>query len=572
MASIDVSIRTAALLALSQDVCALIALTVEATLSVLNFIYRSILGVLGYERTVRFDHSRSVRRESGRGCGVVVLGANEAAGQSLTLHLAKIGYTVFPLIPLPAPSSPPTSSALTHLLLTWSSVQKRLRARFPGHPGAVVPVMVDPEGISDHLSSSARGDLKRSTNSIKEEMGEGRFSHAGETVRAYCKDNKLMLVSIICINRKSKVVFRSDQGNNGFNLRSAGSTEGTREDLDHTNGSPVMMQRSLSAPSTSNSASNDAHSPPPKEDERKDTTSANSNTISTGTGTLINKRPSEPIIPPSLPSTSLTMTDEHTMISLYRSNILDPLAIIKELSDLLSVPCTQGYSNGRIVFIDGEKANQGRIIELNDYTYSDEAVVGAQEGGSEFHESRNKVVEFIYGVREKVVGIVREEMRGIGVNVCEVIVGPMSPRIGTTGYHLRHSSEDSNEGASAILGDTLKRPNSDVDVILKSPRTVRRSESDWLDRCLEAVSSRFHLLTRLWAVDDALLFSSVRRAIEDSYVRYHHRAGISPWVEELLGWVPFNLGYISKGVVKELLKFGLGVEWIVEEWWKALTK
>ncbi|WWC96850.1 hypothetical protein V866_003725 [Kwoniella sp. B9012] len=474
MASLDVSIRTAALLALSQDVCAFIALTVEATLSVLNFIYRSILGVMGYERTVRFDHSRSVRRESGRGCGVVVLGANEAAGQSLTLHLAKIGYTVFPLIPLPTPSSPPTSSALTHLLLTWSGVQKRLRARFPGHPGAVVPVMVDPEGISDHLSSSARGDLKRSINSnAKQEMGEGRFSHAGETVRAYCKDNELSLVSIICINRKSKEMSEVYQGNNGFNLRSPGSNEGTRED--HTDGSPVMMQRSLSAPSTSNSNSTsiDIHSPPAKEGERNTTTSANSNTITTGTGAVINSKPSGPIGPPTLPSTSLMMTDENTMISLYRSNILDPLAIIKELSDLLSVPCTQGYSNGRIVFIDGEKANQGRIIELNDfYSYSEEGEEG--EGvRSEFYKNENKVVEFIHGVRERVVGIVREEMRGIGVDVCEVIVGPMSPRIGTTGYHLRHSSEDSNEGASAILGDTFKRPNPDVDVILKSPHTVR---------------------------------------------------------------------------------------------------
>ncbi|WVQ65018.1 uncharacterized protein L199_003188 [Kwoniella botswanensis] len=565
MASLDVSIRTAALLALSQDVCALIALTVEATLSVLNFIYRSILGVMGYERTVRFDHSRSVRRESGRGCGVVVLGANEAAGQSLTLHLAKIGYTVFPLIPLPTPSSPPTSSALTHLLLTWSGVQKRLRARFPGHPGAVVPVMVDPEGISDHLHSSARGDLKRSTNSnVKEEMGEGRFSHAGETVRAYCKDNELSLVSIICINRKSKVMSEEYQGNNGSNLRRAGSNEGTRED--HTDGSPVMMQRSLSAPSTSSSNSTpiNVRSPPPKEGERSITTSAHTHTITTGTGTVINSKPSGPISLPTLPSISLMMTDENTMISLYRSNILDPLAIIKELSDLLSVPCTQGYSNGRIVFIDGEKANQGRIIELNDYSYSEEEEEG--EGvRPEFYKNENKVVEFIYEVRERVVGIVREEMRGIGVDVCEVIVGPMAPRIGTTGYHLRHSSEDSNEGASAILGDTFRRRNPDVDVILKLPRTVRRKRE-------AVVSSRLRLLTRLWAVDDALLFSSVRRAIEDPYVRCYHRAGISPWLEEVLEWVPLNLGYITMGWLRGLLKFGLEVEWMVEEWWIQLTK
>ncbi|WWC96849.1 hypothetical protein V866_003724 [Kwoniella sp. B9012] len=88
----------------------------------------------------------------------------------------------------------------------------------------------------------------------------------------------------------------------------------------------------------------------------------------------------------------------------------------------------------------------------------------------------------------------------------------------------------------------------------------------------QVVSSKLRLLTRLWAVDDALLFSSVRRAIEDSYVRYHHRAGISPWLEEVLEWVPFNLGNITKGWLRELLKFGLEVEWMAEEWWIQLTK
>lgn len=41
-----------------------------------------------------------------------------------------------------------------------------------------------------------------------------------------------------------------------------------------------------------------------------------------------------------------------------------------------------------------------------------------------------------------------------------------------------------------------------------------------------------------WAVDDALLFSSVRRALEDRYPRYRHYAGLSPLVDDLVGAIP----------------------------------
>ena len=44
----------------------------------------------------------------------------------------------------------------------------------------------------------------------------------------------------------------------------------------------------------------------------------------------------------------------------------------------------------------------------------------------------------------------------------------------------------------------------------------------------QILARRIALLSRIWAVDDALLFSAVRRAIEDRYPRYRHHAGLSP--------------------------------------------
>ncbi|WVW80241.1 hypothetical protein I302_102219 [Kwoniella bestiolae CBS 10118] len=563
MASINVSVRTAALLALSQDICALISLTMEATLSVCNFMYRFFLGLLGYERPVKFDYSRGLRRESGRGCGVVVLGANEAAGQSLTLHLAKIGYTVFPLIPLPSPSSPPTSSALTHLLLTWSGVQKRLRARYPGHQGAVVPVIIDPEGISGDLSTSARGDLKKAQSPVEmEEGGEGRFSHAGETVRAYCKENKLTLVSIVCINRKVKSL-PSKAPPQDFSRFS----RGTSRDYVNTLApqvSPVAMQRSSSAPSSpSNLAGQGQTSTATTTKEAASKPVAGQPAPSSTSGKL------PPL--PTLPASSLITTDEQTMISLYRSNILDPLAIIKELSDLLSVSFLRGYSKGRVVFISGE--GDGRIVELNDqkdeddwkWDYHNYENSEREYEEPEYYRTERRVVRFVDGIKRDMFGVIRGELGRVGVDVCEVVVGPMSPRIGTTGYHLRHSSEDSNEGASAILGDTLPRRRSSSNPMLRPAATVKRMRE-------AAVSSELRLLTRLWAVDDALLFSSVRRAIEDFYVRPIHRAGLSPWVEELLGWVPWKIGYISRDVGREVLKVGLEFEWMIRQWARQIAK
>ncbi|WRT65781.1 uncharacterized protein IL334_002730 [Kwoniella shivajii] len=531
MNSSNMSVRTAALLALSQDITALISLTLEAVLSFVNIFYRSILQILGYERRIYIDRDRRIRSESGRGCGVVVLGANEAAGQSLTLHLAKIGYTVFPLIPLPSPSSPPTSSALTHLLLTWSGVQKRLRARYPGHPGGVVPVIIDPEGISNDLSTFAtRGDLKKperrggGVGQAGGENTESRFGHAGETVKAYCKENNLSLVAIVCTSRKPKLISTTPSNTKTVNSDQVGGDNS----LDMKG---IGFDKSVE---TSTSSSISMLSEGGSSKETIDQLMINENSMTKSS------------TPPTLPPSALTLTDESTLISLWRSNILDPLAIVKELTDLLAIPASLGHPKARIVFVGGEN---GRIVDIND-----ESNQILFSGGADARaEGAMKVIQC---ARKEMINIMRNEMSIVGVDVCEVLVGPMSSRLGTTGYHLRHSIEDSNEGASAILGDTLKRSSAFPG--LSSPGGPRRSKEAIL-------SSRLQLLSRLWAVDDALLFSSVRRAIEDPYARYIHRAGISPLINELLLHLPFGIGTTFTNMGGKVVKKVLEVDWVLRE-------
>lgn len=55
---------------------------------------------------------------------------------------------------------------------------------------------------------------------------------------------------------------------------------------------------------------------------------------------------------------------------------------------------------------------------------------------------------------------------------------------------------------------------------------------------IQTLEDRLQTLNRLWAVDDALLYSSVRRAMEDQYPRQRHHAGLSPLVESIVDLIP----------------------------------
>ncbi|KAK4690033.1 hypothetical protein P7C73_g34, partial [Tremellales sp. Uapishka_1] len=424
---------TMALLSISQDIAAVLSLTIEASLSLVHGCYRSVLGTMGLGG-LRAEIKRGKGRcEDGRGLGVVVVGAGEATGQSLTLHLARSGYTVFPFLPLPTPNSPPTSQALSHLLLTWSGIQKRLRARYPNHPGSVVPVITDPE---NHLYFNLEDERKRS-----------RFSHAGETVRAYCRENKLVLIAIVC--------------------------------------SPRTLRKH--------------HPTIPRE------------------------------IAATLPSNALTLTDEQTLLSLYRSNILDPLCVIRELSDLLS------SQNGRIVFVGGK-------------------------GGGEMEEDDERLenaLSMITVARNEAGRLLRGELGGLGIEVCEVLVGPMSPRIGTPGYHIRHSSDESNPSLRGVplldQGEGMDIDESDIQIREIPEDLIVPQHSSAQDAIL---AQRLNLLSRIWAVDDALLYSAVRRAIQDRYPRYKHHAGISPFLASISEITPGSgmLKVIGRWLVGRLLR------------------
>lgn len=71
---------TVALLSLTQDIAALISLSVESTASLLHDWLRTVVGTLGVGGMVNYSPpvaKSTIRGESGRGAAVVVLGASE---------------------------------------------------------------------------------------------------------------------------------------------------------------------------------------------------------------------------------------------------------------------------------------------------------------------------------------------------------------------------------------------------------------------------------------------------------------------------------------------------------------
>ncbi|WVQ78838.1 hypothetical protein IAT38_000929 [Cryptococcus sp. DSM 104549] len=506
----QLSPSTTALLALTQDISALLSLSFEATASTVHDWFRSGLGTIGIGEVVPAESGEyRGKGESGRGLAVVIVGASEATGQSLTLHLAKSGYTVFPFVPLPSPSSPPTSGALSHLLLTWSGIQKRLRARHPNHPGAVVPVIVDPEGNAE---DAYVGELKKDP-AVAVKEGGSRFGHAGETVRAYCRDNGLSLVAIVCASRKTKSYQPQPghsvvQGISGANSKTSNDDEAREEN-------PLTASFAATAPSTF--------------------------------------LPLHPGLPHILPATALSMASEDTLLSLYRTNVLDPLCVIRELSDLLSshspVPGDEnsssnrprGRGRGRVIFVNG--GSGVGISELED----DQEVPDG--GGSGLGVGVQGAIRMIGAARSEGAKLLREELEGAGIDVCEVVVGPMSPRVGTVGHNLRQGSEDETDpdaGRRKIINEALQN-SAEHPVIQDASNAPTNSQA--------VLASRLSLLSRIWAVDDALLYSSVRRAIEDRYPRYRHHAGLSPLLNDLAEGVPGGgiIRYLGRWMVGRLL-------------------
>ncbi|KAE8540617.1 hypothetical protein D1P53_002980 [Cryptococcus gattii VGV] len=526
------SFSSTALQILTQDVSSLLSLSLETTASVLHDWFRSSLGIVGFggEFAPRDRQKTYTEGESGRNLAVVIVGAGEATGQSLTLHLAKSGYTVFPFIPIPVSpfstsftgsndtSSAPTD-ALSNILLTWSATRKRLCARTPDHPGAVVPIIVDPEGVSGEAQVDellADGGEKKRTHwdeggNEKEEEGKGkergggRFAHAGKTVRAYIRENGLTLISIICVS--------------------------------HT---PLPCGRIPHPPHLHPYA----HAHPLFQTPCS---------LSTEHCTFI---PTD-----FLPQGSLVNTPESTLSLAYRTNVLDPVSVVRELSDMLVSPFG-GY--GQEVF----GANHGRVIFINPspspsplYLPCSEASGLSREHGRHYPLEIGSMTNLTTSLRTSTARILRDELALLGVEVCEVVVGPMweKPRLARWG--ASSGTGGGGESVGRVKMRKMEREKEEEEEIVDMP-TPTPSPSITPTTAVPAPTAaasttptRLLILSRLWAVDDALLFSSVRRALEDRYPRYRHYAGLGPLVDDLVGVIPGGRAMTGLGrwVVGKLL-------------------
>lgn len=339
--------------------------------------------------------------------------------------MAKSGYTVFPFVPIVSTSSAdsvPVSHPLSTLLLAWSTVQKRLQSRDPGHTGAVVPVVIDGSGdayLSNTNTYAPPSPPKRS----------GRFSHAGDTVRHYCREYGLALVAIVCA---------------------------------------APPDVSPSSPSAS---------------------------------------PNSPLqhvsCLPGVQATSLARADEDYLMALYRAQILDPISVIRSLGDLLASPHPSNGIRGRVLFVESSGTLDDGVFEAG-----------------------NSAGRMISAARAETTKLLRAELGGAGIDVCEIIVGenapttrltpgPMAPRLHVP-QHIRSGSGDSDTDR-ALAANSFSGPKPTQD---------------------QALVSRLRLLACIFAVDDALVYSCVRRAIEDRYPRARHHAGLSPLLASVFNATP----------------------------------
>lgn len=276
-----------------------------------------------------------------------------------------------------------------------------------------------------------------------------RFAHAGETVRAYIRENELTLISIICVSHTPAAFAQSPSPSPSPAAAAASATTTTTTDL--------------------------------------------------------------------LPQDSLVNTPESTLNLVYRTNVLDPVSVVRELSDVLVSPPPgfgrDGDRDGGYRHRGRGKQSQGRVIFINP-----SPILPGSSPASHVQPpnltstSLNSLTSLTTSLCTSTARILRDELSVLGVEVCEVVVGPMweKPRLARCwGVGV---------GAGGGVGGEGKKNSSP----LPPP----------------APPTRLLILSRLWAVDDALLFSSVRRALEDRYPRYRHYAGLSPLVDDLVGAIP----------------------------------
>lgn len=373
--------------------------------------------------------------------------------------------------------------------------------------------MVDPEGVSgegqvDELL--ADGGEKRRTHwdeDGKEEEGKGkergggRFAHAGKTVRAYIRENGLTLVSIICVSHTPLPCGRIPQPPHL-----------------HPYAHPLFQ--------TPCSLSTDHRS----------------------------------LIPTDLlPQGSLMNTPESTLSLAYRTNVLDPVSVVRELSDMLVSPFGgYGQEESGANHVNREsrgkkgrrQKSQGRVIFINPspsplYLPCSQASGSSREGGRDHSlQIGSSMTNLTTSLRASTARILRDELALLGIEVCEVVVGPMweKPRLARywgASASASASAGTGGESVGRVKMRKMERGKEEEEEIVDMP--TPSSSTIPTTTALAApvpTPTRLLILSRLWAVDDALLFSSVRRALEDRYPRYRHYAGLGPLVDDLVGVIP----------------------------------
>lgn len=287
-------------------------------------------------------------------------------------------------------------------------------------------------------------------------------------------------------------------------------------------------------------------------------------------------------------------TPESTLSLAYRTNVLDPVSVVRELSDMLVSPFG-GYGQEESGANDVNQASwesrgkkgkrqksQGRVIFINPspspsplYLPCSEASGSLREYGYHHPLEIGSMTNLTTSLRASTARILRDELALLGVEVCEVVVGPMweKPRLARWGastggesvgrVRVRKMEREREREEEEEIVDmptptlTLSPSTTPTTTALAVPTTSAAitSAATAATATSAAAPTRLLILSRLWAVDDALLFSSVRRALEDRYPRYRHYAGLGPLVDDLVGAIPGGRAMTGLGrwVVGKLL-------------------
>lgn len=216
-----------------------------------------------------------------------------------------------------------------------------------------MPVITDPE--TDEYMTASPG----SAAGIK---AKNRYTHAGETVRAYCQESALTLVAVVCASRAARRPVQRDLPT------PAPSPPRTRARVKFIDDLPVLPPENCSL-----------------------TDAASSNLVQ--------------LLHPLQPG-ALALTDEHTLISLYRANVIEPIAMIRELRDLLSASAVAGKGRSRIIFVNGNEALDSGLPR-----------------SKSLEVKMQGAMQVVGTARRETAKLLRSELGPAGIDVCEVVVG-----------------------------------------------------------------------------------------------------------------------------------------------------